>query len=155
MASESAPSAGEQQVAKKPMPKARRNKIILALAVIAVAMVILVWGWSSQGRYYITVSTLVDDVEAEGAIPAKYLDGSIEVMGLVTGWYNDTDSPSFRNFTLVDLDDVNKSVEVTMLGAFPPGFANNVRVIVKGELDSTLPLRIMGISVTVSCPSKY
>ena len=156
MESETPPPSPEQPTpAKRPMPRLRKKKLLIAVAVIAIALVVLFWGWSASGRFYITVRALVDDADEAGMVPEKYLDGKIEVLGLVTGWYNMTGDPDLSNFTLVDTEDVNKSVSVTMLGTFPAGFGNNTRVIVKGDLEPSLPLRIVAISITVSCPSKY
>jgi cytochrome c-type biogenesis protein CcmE len=133
------------------MSRRRRRKLLVVLLVVAVAFVIVFWGWSSTGRDFLGVGTLVDDTYAVDppAIPSKYLARTIEVQGNVADWY------SGANFTLVDKADPSKSIAVHMLGAFPEGFEIGKTVVVKGTLDSTLPLTMQATEITVGCASKY
>lgn len=147
---ESKPEGTSEAPEKRPLSRRRKKKMMIAALVIVVALVILFWGWSSTGRSYLGVSTLVDS--SATSIPAKYVGKSIEVQGVVSGWSGGAGATSFK---LVDKEAANKSMDVTMTGTLPAGFENGKTVVVKGELRSVPPLLLTASEITVGCASKY
>lgn len=135
---------------RRPLSRRRKKKMMIAALVIVVALVILFWGWSSTGRSYLGVSTILDS--STTSVPAKYVGKTVEVQGIVTGWSGDM---SAMNFKLADKVDATKSMNVTMAGTLPEGFENGKTVVVKGELNPTLPLLLTATEITVGCASKY
>jgi cytochrome c-type biogenesis protein CcmE len=124
---------------------------MLVVIVIAVAAVVVLWGWSATGaKDYLQVSTLVDD-SSGGSIPAKYLNKSIEVQGVVVGWEGYSD----MNFSLADKSDSIKTIQVELVGALPSEFANGKTAVVKGDLEGSLPLKIVASEITIGCASRY
>lgn len=155
MTTEPAPREEPAEKAEPPqarrMSRRRRKKLVIALVVVAVALIVVFWGWSSTGNNFLSVSTLVNESQAGGspAVPAQYLNKTVEVQGNVANWYNTS------NFVLVDKVDPNKTIAVHMVGTFPEGFEIGKTVVVKGTLNSTLPLTIQASEITVGCASKY
>lgn len=147
---ENKPESASEAPEKRPLSRRRKKKIMIAALVIIVALVILFWGWSSTGRSYLGVGTLVDS--SATSVPAKYVGKSVEVQGIVSGWSGGSGAMSFK---LVDKEDATKSMDVTMTGTLPEGFENGKTVVAKGELRSTLPLLLAASEITVGCASKY
>ncbi len=137
--------------APRPMSRRKKRKLIVALVVIAATLIVIFWGWSSTGRSFLGVGTLVDESNLTNppVVPAKYADKVIEAQGVVDSWYGG------QNFNLVDKDGSGKNLTVHMLGTFPEGFAIGKTVVVKGTLDGTIPLTIQATEITVGCASKY
>jgi cytochrome c-type biogenesis protein CcmE len=147
---ENKPESASEAPEKRPLTRRRKKKIMITAIVIIVALVILFWGWSSTGRSYLGVGTLVDS--SATSIPAKYVGKSVEVQGVVSGWSGGSGAMSFK---LVDMGDATKSMNVTMTGPLPEGFENGKTVVAKGELGSALPLLLTASEITVGCASKY
>lgn len=135
---------------RTPSSSSRRKKrrTLIVLGIIAVALVVVIWGWSSTGREFMDVSYLV---EAASADPQQYLNNTFELQGVATEW----SGPSDMEFVLVDRADPSKSIDVTMNGAYPAGFENNKGMVVAGVLDSVSPLHLTGTEITIGCASKY
>ncbi len=149
MASEPGPPEKTgQPPARAPMPKRTKKKLVIVSVAVVAAAVILFWGWSSNGQVYLDVATLVD--ESSDGVPNKYAGETLEVRGVVSGWSGADD----LEFILVDQLDANKTISVTMSGAYPEGFENLKPVVVTGELSPELPLSLNATDVTVSCSSK-
>jgi len=121
---------------------------LVAVVVIAVALVVIIWGWSSTGGSFVDVSAIVD--ASATTVPDKYL-GKIDVRGVVNEWSGGSD----LDFKLVDTNDAGKSIDITMAGTLPEGFENGKTVVAKGNLDETLPLHLTASEITVGCASKY
>ncbi len=117
------------------------------MLVIAAALVVVFWGWSSTGgQNYLSVSEVAKS-------PTLFSGKSIEVRGVVSGWNGD---PGSRNFTLSDPSGVSSSIlNVTMSGSLPSGFENGKTVAAKGQLDGTNPVHMLATDLTVGCASKY
>lgn len=135
---------------KRPMSRRRKRKLVLAGLVIVVAAVIVLWGWNSAGRSFTGIATLVN--ESQTSIPQKYINRTIEIQGIVSGW---SGSVTDAGFQLVDKVDGTKSIEVVMTGTFPAGFDNGKTVVAKGQLSASLPLTFTATELTVGCASKY
>ena len=136
--------------AKRPMSRRQKRKLVLAGLVIVVAAVIVLWGWSSTGRTYLGIASLVD--QSQTSVPQQYVNKTIEIQGIVVEWSGSVTDTTFK---LVDRVDANKSVEVVMIGAFPSGFDNGKTVVAKGQLSDSLPLTLTATEMTVGCASKY
>jgi len=147
---ENKPESASEAPEKRPLSRRRKKKLMITAIVIIVALVILFWGWSSTGRSYLGVGTLVDS--SATSIPAEYVGKSVEVQGIVSGWSGSSGAMSFK---LVDMGDATKSMNVTMTGPLPEGFENGKTVVAKGELGSALPLLLTASEITVGCASKY
>ncbi len=139
------------QAAPRPMSRRRKRKLVIAIGVIAVALIIVFWGWSSTGaKDYLQVSTLVD-ASSSGAI-SPYLNKSLEVQGVVTGWEGGAGDLQFQ---LADKTDATKTIEVNLAGALPAEFANGKTAVVKGEIEDTSPIKLSATEITLGCASKY
>lgn len=139
-------------VAKKRMPRRRKKKMIIAIVAVVAALVVVFWGWSTTGaRNYLQVGTLVDAASG-GSVPDEYLNRTIEVQGKIVGWSGDTGD---LNFSLADRGNSNKTIRVTLVGALPGEFENLKNAVVKGQLDQTLPLRLVASEVTLGCAARY
>lgn len=152
MASEQ--QTGTQAVAlaePKRMSKRKKRKLLVAIVVIAAALIVIFWGWSSTGRSFLGVGSLVDESNLTNppTVPGKYANENIEIQGNVDSWYGGSD------FVLVDRADPSKSISVHMLGTFPEGFEIGKTVVVKGTLSGTMPLTVQANEITVGCASKY
>ena len=132
----------------KPMSARRKKKFVIAAIVIAVAFVVIIWGWSSTGGSFVDVSSIVDS--STTSVPEKYL-GKIDIRGVVSEWSGGAD----LDFELVDDEDSSKSISITMAGTMPEGFENGKTVVAKGYLDESLPLHMNANAITVGCASKY
>ena len=130
------------------MPR-RRKRLLMAVAVIAIAMVIIFWGWDTTGKSYLGVSPISSDAAAIGTGTSHYVDRYIEVQGNVNNWFGT------GNFTLTDKADLNGTIAVVMNGTLPSGFENGKAVVVKGIISAGLPVTLHANEVTVGCASKY
>jgi len=131
------------------MSRRQKRKLLVAGLVIAVAIVVVFWGWNSTGNY-LAIASLVS--ESQSAVPAKYLDRTIEIQGIVSDWSGAVTDTAFK---LVDREDATKSIDVVMTGTFPSGFDNGKTVVAKGRLSDTLPLKLTATELSVGCTSKY
>ncbi len=135
----------------KPIPRRRKKKLIIAFGVVAVALIIIFWGWSSTGaKSYLQVGTLVDS--SAGGTLAPYMNKSLEVQGVITGWDG---GPGDLHFELADQASPVKTIEVNLSGALPAEFANGKTAVVKGQIEGTSPLELVGTGVTLGCASRY
>jgi cytochrome c-type biogenesis protein CcmE len=130
------------------MSARKKRRILIAVLVIALGMVVIVWGWSSTGGSFLEVSSIVDS--SSNSVPEKYL-GRIDVRGVVTEWSGADD----LEFRLADVEDSSKSIRVTMTATLPEGFENGKTVVARGFLDESLPLHLTAAEITVGCASKY
>ncbi|HEX9907195.1 MAG TPA: cytochrome c maturation protein CcmE [Thermoplasmata archaeon] len=155
MGSETAPSippAPESPVEPKRSTSRKRKRLVIVLVIVVAALAIIFWGWSSTGVGYVDVGVLYDKAETAHAVPDEYLNGTIELRGVVEGWDGSVQDLEFR---LVDDDNSFKSVEITLNGTYPAGFANSKSIAATGELQSTMPLRLVASELTIGCSSKY
>ncbi len=135
----------------RPMTRRRKRKLMLVAMVVVIAAIVVLWGWSATGaKDYLQVSSIVDD-SSGGTVPAKYLNKTIEVQGLIVNWSGIGD----LNFSLADKSDSLKSIMVELVGSLPSEFANGKTAVVKGELGTNLPLILTGTEVTMGCASRY
>lgn len=143
--------ATQAKAAPKPMSRRKKRKLIIALGVIAVALIVVFWGWSSTGaKDYLQVGALVD-ASAGGTI-SSYLGRSLEVQGVITGWAGGAGD---LHFELADKADPSKTLEVNLSGELPAEFANGKTAVVKGEIESASPLELSATEITLGCASKY
>ena len=144
----------EQKPAESPpkrMSRRRQRKLLITIGIIAVALVIIFWGWSSTGaKNYTQVGTLVD--ASSGGTLTEYMNRSLEVQGVVTGWAG---GASDFNFILADKTEPNKTISVTLTGTLPAEFANGKTAVVKGELGDSPSLTLSATEITLGCASKY
>lgn len=152
MASQGAePEQKSAQAPPKRMSKRRQRKMLIAIGIIVVALVVVFWGWSSTGaKSFTQVSALTD--AASGGTAAQYMNRTLEVQGVITGWGG---GASDLSFTLADKAEPNKTIAVTLVGTLPAEFANGKTAVVKGELDDSLPLTLSATEITLGCASKY
>jgi len=140
------PDQEEKIAVPRPMSRRRKKKMVVAIVVIVAALAVVLWGWSSTGGSFVSISSVANN-------PSVYAGKSIEIRGVVSGWNGD---PSSRNFTLYDTDaSMNKSLSVTMTGALPSGFENGKTVTAKGQLDGVQSLHFTATDLAVGCASKY
>jgi cytochrome c-type biogenesis protein CcmE len=139
------------QAPPKPMSRRRKRKLVVAIVVIAVALIIVFWGWSSTGaKDFLQVGTLVD--ASAGGTLSTYLNRSLEVQGVVTGWAGGAGD---LHFQLADKTDASKTIDVDLAGALPAEFANGKTAVVKGEIGNTSPIELSAAEITIGCASKY
>lgn len=125
--------------------------MIVAVGVIAVALVVVFWGWSSTGaKSFLQVGTLVDASSTGGM--DQYLNKTVEVQGVIIDW---SGGAGDLNFSLADKAEPNKTLAVTLMGTLPAEFANGKTAAVKGELGHSLPLMLSATEITLGCASKY
>lgn len=135
----------------KPMSRRKKRKLMIAIAVIAISLIIVFWGWSSTGaKNYLQAGALVDASSAGGI--SHYLNRSLEVQGVVTGWSGGAGDLSFE---LADKSNPNKTIDVDLTGALPAEFANGKTAVVKGEIADTDPLMLSATEITLGCASRY
>lgn len=135
----------------KPMSRRKKRKLIVAIGVIAVALIVVFWGWSSTGaKDYLQVGALVD--ASSGGTISSYLGRSLEVQGVITGWAGGAGD---LHFELADKIDPSKTLEVNLSGALPAEFANGKTAVVKGEIENASPLELTATEITLGCASKY
>ncbi len=146
MASDGSPT----ETAKRPMSRRQKRKLVIAVVVIGVAAIVVLWGWNSTGRSYTGIGTLVTD--SQTSVPAKYLNRTIEIQGIVTDWSGTANDTHFK---LADKADATKSIEVLMTGIYPADFDNGKTVSAKGVLSDSLPLMFTATEINVGCASKY
>ncbi|UCE73752.1 MAG: cytochrome c maturation protein CcmE [Methanomassiliicoccales archaeon] len=120
----------------------KRNKVLIVVAIISVALIIVLWG-AAPGDY-LTMEEVVENSDS-------YIGKEVEVIGKVGNWTGG------QNFTLVGRD--NESVEMFVVHekALPDGFEEGKDVVVKGKLenvDGVLTFR-SNHPIQVGCPSKY
>ncbi len=140
------PAATPVGSAGKVLPKRRvserRVKVIGLVAVVAVVVIILLWG--------MVPAKILEIREVVGQ--ASAMDGDeVSVKGIVTVW-----EPQSTNFTLTDPSDPALALLVTHHGAIPEGFGLNVTAVVKGTFhkDGTT-YRFESDEIQIGCPSKY
>lgn len=153
MAGESPPIAAESKpvATSRPMTRRRKRKLMLVAMVVVIAAIVVLWGWSATGaKNYLQVASIVDD-SSGGTVPAKYLNRTIEVQGVILNWVGLGD----LNFSLADKSDSLKSIRVELVGPLPSEFANGKTAVVKGELGTDLPLILTATEVTMGCASRY
>ncbi len=148
--SEAPTSAVEASQPRPPSSSSRRRKrrTLIVLSVIAVALVVVIWGWSSTGKEFMDVSSLLDGASAD---PQQFVNHTFEIQGVAIGWSGASD----LEFVLVDRVDSSRTIEITMNGTYPEGFENNKGVVVTGTLDSVSPPHLTGTGITIGCASKY
>ena len=120
----------------------RRVKIGIVLLVVAVVVIVLLWGMVPERIYEVreTVDQM-DDLEGE----------YINVKGVIVNW--DTES---NNFTLADSNDDNLTILVKHMGPIPEGFGLNVTAVIKGTIHLVGgKLRLDSDEIQIGCPSKY
>lgn len=148
---EAVKSSDQVQAVPRPMSRRKKRKLIIALGVIAVALIIVFWGWSSTGaKDYLQVGTLAD--ASSGDAMSAYLNRSLEVQGVITGWAGGAGDLQFQ---LADKTDASKVIEVSLLGALPAEFANGKTAVVKGMIGSVDPIELSATEITLGCASKY
>ncbi|UCD13405.1 MAG: cytochrome c maturation protein CcmE [Thermoplasmatales archaeon] len=118
----------------------KQIKIIAVVIIVVIVVGVLLWGMV-PGTIY-DVSEILNNPEG--------FDGQVvNVTGIVGGW-----GLSPHNFTLVDPQDKNLTIEVTHTKAFPGGFGNEETVVVTGVFWSEAR-HIESQKIQIGCPSKY
>ncbi len=138
----------ENEPKKKGMPRKRKH-LLIAFVVIALALVIIFWGWDTTGKTFLEVTPISNDSAAIGTGTSNYVGKYLEVQGKVNNWFGS------GNFTLTDRTNLNDTIVVVMKGTLPSGFENGKEVVVKGAISSGLPVALYADAVTVGCASKY
>jgi cytochrome c-type biogenesis protein CcmE len=133
---------------KKGMPR-RRKRLLMAVAVMAIALVVIFWGWDSTGKGFLEVSSISAESAAISSGTSHYIDSYVEVQGNVNNWFGT------GNFTLTDRADLNDTIVVVMNGTLPSGFENGKSVVAKGMISAGLPVTLHANEVTIGCASKY
>jgi cytochrome c-type biogenesis protein CcmE len=136
VASEKAGEDGKVAKSKKRMSRRTKGVVIVAV-VIAVALVIGLWGTAPAN--YLSVNDVISHTDI-------YLNKTIEVKGIVEDW-----NSTANTFSLADGD---KKINVTYT-TVPEGFNNGKDVVVKGTLIDLPVLAIESQTISVGCPSKY
>jgi cytochrome c-type biogenesis protein CcmE len=150
---ESAPKSEPTKSApsQRPMSRLKRKKMLIAIGVIAVALVVVFWGWSSTGaKDYLQVGTLA--AASSGGGLTQYMNQTLEVQGVITGW---SGGPGDLNFSLADRVNPNQTIEVHLTGALPAEFSNGKTAVVKGIIEGSQPVVFSATEVTLGCASKY
>jgi cytochrome c-type biogenesis protein CcmE len=126
------------KVAKSKKRMSRRTKgVVIVVLVIAVALVIGLWGTAPAN--YLTVNDVISNSDS-------YKGKTIEVKGIVEDW-----NSTANTFSLADGD---KKINVTYI-TVPEGFNNGKDVVVKGTLMDLPVITIESQTISVGCPSKY
>ena len=118
----------------------KQIKIIAVVTIVVIVVGVLLWGMV-PGKIY-NVSEILDN-------PDKFDEQGVNVTGVVGEWGLSSD-----NFTLVDSQDENLTIEIMHTGGFPEGFGNNETVVVTGVFWSET-MYIKSHSIQIGCPSKY
>ena len=118
----------------------KQIKIIVVVSIVAIVMILLLWGMVPSKIY--DVSEILES-------PISFNEMGVNVTGTVAEW----DSSS-RDFTLLDAQDENLTINVIYSGALPEGFGNNETVVVTGNFNYTMTY-INSESIQIGCPSKY
>ncbi len=141
-ATEPAPEEGVPE-GKVPRRFSRKQLRIFALvAVVAVIVVILLWGMVPERIYEVrNVFDEIDDLDGE----------YINVKGVVVSWESGQ-----NNYTMADTDDANLTIEAVHKGGFPEGFGMDATVVAKGIVKrSGLVISMDTDVIQIGCPSKY
>lgn len=118
----------------------KQIKIIAVITIVVIVIGVLLWGMI-PGKIY-DVSEILDNSES--------FDGQlVNVTGVVAGW-----ELLSQNFTLVDSQEKNLTINITHTRSFPGGFSNNETVVVTGVFSSETR-SIESQSIQIGCPSKY
>ena len=118
----------------------KQIKIIVVIAIVVIVVGSLLWGMVPEKIY--DVSEILDN-------PEKFDDKALSVTGIVDGWVL-----SSRNFTLLDANEKEFTIEVLHTGSIPEGFGVNKTVVVTGVF-SVITEQIESKSIQIGCPSKY
>jgi cytochrome c-type biogenesis protein CcmE len=120
----------------------KQIRIGVVVAVVAVLVVVLLWGMVPDRIY--EVHQAVDDIDS--------LDGEyVSVKGTIVSW--ETGS---SDFTIADTNDANITIQVQHTGPIPEGFGINATAVVKGTIHKTEPMdRMKTDAIQIGCPSKY
>jgi len=120
----------------------KQIRIGVVVAVVAVLVVVLLWGMVPDRIY--EVHQAVDDIDS--------LDGEyVSVKGTIVSW--ETGS---SDFTLADSNDLNITIQVQHTGPIPEGFGINATAVLKGTIHKTEPTdRMKTDAIQIGCPSKY
>ena len=118
----------------------KQIKLVIVIFVVLVVIVLLLWGMVPSKIY--NVSEILEKPENFNGI-------GVNVTGIVTDWESTS-----RNFSLLDSNDENLTINVEHSGALPEGFGNNETVVVAGifNFDNN---NINSNSIQIGCPSKY
>jgi cytochrome c-type biogenesis protein CcmE len=119
----------------------RRNKVLLVVAIVAIALIVVLWGATPPD--YNEVSEIVEN-------SGKYIGDEVSVKGKVGNWTGG------KNFTLLDDKNASLAIFVVHETAMPEGFAEGKVVVVEGKLEEgESGLTIRSTKIQVGCPSKY
>jgi cytochrome c-type biogenesis protein CcmE len=120
----------------------KQIRIGVVVAVVAVLVVILLWGMVPDKIY--EVHQAVNDIDS--------LDGEyVSVKGLIVSW-----EVGSSDFTIADTNDGNITIRVQHTGPIPEGFGINATAVVKGILRKSTPVDKMDTdAIQIGCPSKY
>jgi len=120
----------------------KQIRIGVVVAVVAVLVVILLWGMVPDRIY--EVHQALDDIDS--------LDGTyVSVKGVIVSW--ETGS---SDFTIADTNDGNITIQVQHTGPIPEGFGIDATAVVKGTIHKAEPADRMDTDeIQIGCPSKY
>ncbi|MCK4970240.1 MAG: cytochrome c maturation protein CcmE [Thermoplasmata archaeon] len=120
----------------------KQIRIGVVVAVVAVLVVVLLWGMVPDKIY--EVHQAVDDIDS--------LDGEyVSVKGLIVSWEVGT-----SDFIIADTNDENITIMVQHTGPIPEGFGINATAVVKGTIHKAEPAdRMKTDEIQIGCPSKY
>ena len=133
---------GEERVKPKRRGlSSKRNKILIVVAIVVIAVIIGLWGAAPDP--YRTVKEVVENSDS-------FIGDEIDIRGKVGNWSHG------QNFTLVDDNNASLAIHVVHQKAIPEGFAVGKDVVVKGRLENgENGLTIKSTNIQVGCPSKY
>jgi cytochrome c-type biogenesis protein CcmE len=119
----------------------RRNKVLIVFAIVAIALIVVLWG-ATPPDY--------DEVEEIVTNSGNYIGEEVNVKGKVGNWTGG------KNFTLHDDQNASLAIFVVHENAMPEGFAEGKVVVVEGTLEEgESGLTIRSTKIQVGCPSKY
>ena len=120
----------------------KQIRIGVVVAVVAVLVVILLWGMVPDKIY--EVHQAVNDIDV--------LDGEyVSVKGIIVSW-----EIGSSDFTIADTNDENITIQVQHTGPIPEGFGINATAVVKGIIRKSTPVDKMDTDeIQIGCPSKY
>jgi cytochrome c-type biogenesis protein CcmE len=120
----------------------KQIRIGVVVAVVAVLVVVLLWGMVPDRIY--EVHQAVDDIDS---LNGEY----VSVKGVIVSW--ETGS---SDFTIADTNDGNITIQVQHTGPIPEGFGINATAVVKGTIHKSTPVDKMDTdAIQIGCPSKY